>query len=179
MTKRTLTLGRFKELVEAYGANLDRWPEAERADAVSLAGTSPEADHWLAEARQLDGLLHGKPPVEVSASLRAAVAAIPARYPRAEAVGAWWPFQSVWRPVVTLLASAICGLSSGWLSAADEADVSTATTTTEAGVQLAGSATDLESLVSIAFGWDVEPLDSDSADDLGDDGSTPAEEINP
>ena len=59
-----MSLRRFAALAEAYGGDFERWPEAERFAAVSLAGRSKEARSLLADAHGLDYLLsrHGAPP---------------------------------------------------------------------------------------------------------------------
>ena len=49
---------RFEQLLEAYGADFDRWPEAERAQAAAFAGAhGDELAQALAEARAMDALL--------------------------------------------------------------------------------------------------------------------------
>ena len=60
-----MSLRRFAALAEAYGGDFERWPEAERFAAVSLAGRSKKARSLLAEAHGLDYLLsqHGTPPL--------------------------------------------------------------------------------------------------------------------
>ena len=59
-----MSLERFAELAEAYGGDFERWPEAERFAAISLAGRSEEARSLLADAHGLDYLLSrfGSPP---------------------------------------------------------------------------------------------------------------------
>ena len=52
-----MSLERFAQLAEAYGADFDRWPEDERFAAISLAGRSEEARSLLADAQGLDYLL--------------------------------------------------------------------------------------------------------------------------
>lgn len=53
-----LTGARACALAEAYGADIERWPEAERAAARSWRAACPEeADRLLREARDLDHLL--------------------------------------------------------------------------------------------------------------------------
>lgn len=52
-----MSLERFAALAEAYGGEIDRWPEAERFAALSLAGRSEEARTLLADAHGLDFLL--------------------------------------------------------------------------------------------------------------------------
>lgn len=59
-----MSLERFAALAEAYGGDFERWPEAERFAAISLAGRSEEARSLLADAHGLDYLLSrfGSPP---------------------------------------------------------------------------------------------------------------------
>ena len=52
-----MALERFAALAEAYGGEIDRWPEAERFAALSLAGRSAEARTLLADAHGLDFML--------------------------------------------------------------------------------------------------------------------------
>ena len=55
-----MTHDRFLALLDIYGADLRRWPEAERAAARALAAqASPELRQQMAEAALLDGLLDG------------------------------------------------------------------------------------------------------------------------
>ncbi len=54
---------RFEQLLEAYGADFGRWPEAERAEAaVFAAAHGDDLAQALAEARAMDALL--KPSAE-------------------------------------------------------------------------------------------------------------------
>jgi hypothetical protein len=56
-----MTLDDFKALTEAWGSDIGRWPEHQRAAAAALALT-PEAGTILAEAQQIDQLITaGKP----------------------------------------------------------------------------------------------------------------------
>ena len=55
-----MTHDRFLALLDIYGADLGRWPVAERAAARALAAQgSPELRQQMAEAALLDGLLDG------------------------------------------------------------------------------------------------------------------------
>ena len=47
---------RLKRLIEAYGAEPERWPAGDRAAALALLDTSAEARALVAEARRLDRL---------------------------------------------------------------------------------------------------------------------------
>lgn len=49
-----MTFIRFRKLVEAYGADFQRWPEQERNEAHALLVVSPEAAQLLKEARVVD-----------------------------------------------------------------------------------------------------------------------------
>lgn len=49
---------RFFQIIEAYGAKPERWPDAERADAEAFVTANPDlAAMALAEARELDAIL--------------------------------------------------------------------------------------------------------------------------
>lgn len=53
-----MTEERFREILEAYGAEPKRWPQEERADAVSyMLDHATKVQPWLDEARATDGLL--------------------------------------------------------------------------------------------------------------------------
>ena len=81
---------RFAELAGAFGADFDRWPEAERFSAISLAGRSEEARALIADAHELDAILaRFDPPPAPSAALRERVAALtPGAPPRLAGVAA-------------------------------------------------------------------------------------------
>jgi hypothetical protein len=53
-----MTPERFHQIVEAYGADPRRWPEAERAAGGAWARANRgQADAWLAQASDIDALL--------------------------------------------------------------------------------------------------------------------------
>jgi hypothetical protein len=95
---------RFKAIVEAYGGDPKRWPEAERAEAQAFAQT-PDAAAILAEARVLDAALDASDePAPVSlAFVRDAIASAPKQ--RA-------PLS--WRPIAAMAACALLGLALGF-----------------------------------------------------------------
>jgi hypothetical protein len=70
MTSTSLSLERFFALADAYGGDLSRWPEADRAMARDLATASPDAQARLAEGRALDGALDLFQAAAPSAALR-------------------------------------------------------------------------------------------------------------
>ena len=95
---------RFEAIVEAYGADAKRWPEAERAAALVYAAR-PEAQAILAEARALDAMLDETADAS-PASLglrRRALAGAPK--PATPAV--------TWRPIAALAACAVLGVAIG------------------------------------------------------------------
>src|SRR5690348_1810668 len=101
-----MDLVRFAELIDAYGAELERMPEAERARAHALLQSDARAAELHAAAARLDALLDAAPLAEVSSALSARVAELPLRHPRAER-SALWPWPGVWRFVA---AGALAGM---------------------------------------------------------------------
>jgi hypothetical protein len=95
---------RFRAIVEGYGADPKRWPEAERAVAQDFA-TLPEAAAVLAEARGLDALLDASDEA-AAASLgfvRNVIAAAPKPRPAMS-----------WRSYAAMAACALLGLALGF-----------------------------------------------------------------
>lgn len=65
---------RFEQLAEAYGGDLNRWPEAERDAAQAFAEVNGHAPaRVLAEARRLDAALDAVPAPAASDLLRARI----------------------------------------------------------------------------------------------------------
>lgn len=65
MTKAT-ELNRLKDVLEAYGANPDKWPQDEREQLQSIASAhGSEVEMWMQEARQMDAVLSLVPDAEV------------------------------------------------------------------------------------------------------------------
>lgn len=130
---------RFTTLVGAYGADPERWPEAERAAALTLLAFSVEARALRDEAASLDALLDQADVEERSISLSAGLAGrIVAMAPRpAETEGgaqigqgpstrglgwgqirAWLgaiaPEAADWRGAAALAASLLIGIAVGY-----------------------------------------------------------------
>jgi hypothetical protein len=119
----TLTLKRFGELADAYGGDLQRWPEEIRPAARTLIDSSPEARAMFAEARALDEALQSASRREdcalfaarereaavarLGSRVAARIGASPSR-PRPHA----WP---AWRPSFGLIAARVLspGLATG------------------------------------------------------------------
>jgi anti-sigma factor RsiW len=56
-----MTLARFQHLLDVHGADLARWPQAQRAAADRLLAADPAAAAALARARALDALIAHDP----------------------------------------------------------------------------------------------------------------------
>lgn len=56
-----MSMERFKRLLDAYGADARRWPEADWTRAQSLLSSSPEARKEWSRAAALDSLLDHHP----------------------------------------------------------------------------------------------------------------------
>jgi len=86
-----MDLKRFEALAEAYGADLRRWPAAERDAADALMASQPDgARAVLSAAEALDDWLAASPPPTPSFALRDAVAAAaPKARPQRSAI-VWW-----------------------------------------------------------------------------------------
>ena len=54
-----MTVERLQQLIEAYGADSRRWPEAEREAGRALLATQPHQASAIEAARDLDHLLCG------------------------------------------------------------------------------------------------------------------------
>lgn len=62
MSKTSLSIGAFADLLDQLGPELGRWPQQQRSNAEALLGTSPEAATLLAEALALDDSLRDSQP---------------------------------------------------------------------------------------------------------------------
>lgn len=86
---------RLAEILDAYGGDPLRWPEAERLAAQGLAARDPRAAAMVAEAEALDALFDGAPAEAPSAALMARVLA---RRPRPSLWRELFPEMPAWRP---------------------------------------------------------------------------------
>ncbi|MEY4580322.1 MAG: hypothetical protein RL701_5025 [Pseudomonadota bacterium] len=80
--QKTVDLARFAQLLDAYGADTERWPEAERASAMQLLTVDEQARTLQRQALEFDALLDAAPAFEAAPSLRARVLEIPIRHER-------------------------------------------------------------------------------------------------
>ena len=119
-----MALDRLQSLIDAYGADAERWPADERAAALLLIARSAEARAYLHDARQLDALLDQAPMHPVVTvdpeQLAAAIARTPARPSAARAprpglkrgAGSWLGFG--WPNFAALAAAGLVGFMIGW-----------------------------------------------------------------
>ena len=124
-------LDRFRELLDAYGAEPRRWPANERAMAEALLAREPEARALRAKAAAIDGLLDRATPLSppiidaevlagrITANAQAQVIPLhPAR--RA-------PANTFWLKVASLAAAAIIGFLIGVTQLVNPGDTSAPT----------------------------------------------------
>jgi len=125
-----MTPERFRHLTNAYGANRERWPETERADAEALlAQGDPHVRAALEQARALDRILAMHAVAPPSAALRRQIAA---SGPTSLSLWSWDRFPW-WVSGAGLLSVAVMGIAAGVLTislaASPQASTTMATTT--------------------------------------------------
>jgi hypothetical protein len=146
-----MTLERFGQLVDAYGADFARMPEAERASARALLESSPQARALWDEARALDALLDTpQQDLAPSPALERALAQIPERHAQKGVVVQLVPFRSR----VTMLFAAAASLLLGVFSGTQSEDVRWASLDAAGDVALEGD-DELSELGALAFGSDL------------------------
>lgn len=145
-TEQMMTLDRFSLLIEAYGADAGRWPDAERAAAHALLACSAEAQAMIEREHALDVLLDTVQAPQPSAGLQAKImAAAPRRASApshvqtetglrgvfAGAIGAVMP--DMWRPASVFGMAAVLGVVLGlnMMGPLSRAMTTTTTTTTQ------------------------------------------------
>ncbi len=110
---KPVDLERFGQLLESYGADPRRWPEAEREGAQALLVSSPEAARMRERAAALDGLLGQASSLEPSPELVARILAAASPPGWRRLTREFWPFGPLWRPLSALAASALLGVAVG------------------------------------------------------------------
>jgi hypothetical protein len=114
-----MTLDRLKELLDAYGADPDRWPLEERMAMLDLLARSEAARDLAAQAAALDSLLDQAPlPIPSTAAAEALAARIMRRLPARLAARAGAKLRPAfgWPNWAALAAAAVAGLVIGWSS---------------------------------------------------------------
>lgn len=144
------SLEQFRRLVECYGSDPSRWPEAERPGALVLLEQSAEARALSKGEALLDEQLARYEMPALTAELERRLNEVPLRASRKRR----WSARALWAPALGWAAAAACGV---WLGTAfpeedtaarDSASRASAAASTEDAVLelAAGSSVDLEGL---------------------------------
>jgi hypothetical protein len=110
-TKRPeLSLERFAALVEAYGADFERFPVQERSAAKALLLRSREAQQVLSAAQAFDGILAAARENLATPELEARLDTIPQRFVQERARPRLLPFRSRQQTLLAAAAAVMLGL---------------------------------------------------------------------
>ena len=117
----TISLQRFEQLLDAYGARPERWPEHELAAAIQLLEHSAPAAHLLQNAQWLDQQLYQLPAPDFRQLDSMLLAApLPARHRKLTDRLLEWlvPLQArsaavFWRPAALACVPLVLGLAVG------------------------------------------------------------------
>lgn len=133
-----MSMARLRAILEAYGAEPRRWPQAERADAEALIAASPEARALRDETAALDHVLASVVAPAPSSALRAAILEAAPRPPAAAGFtgnlrGLWQSLLSTlggelggWRPAGAMLGLALLlGIATGGTIGVQQEDPAT------------------------------------------------------
>jgi len=109
-----MDIARFTQLLDAYGAATERWPETERHAALSLLQANAQCRALLEDAQRLDAQLDAlpefaAPEIEMSPALRARVLEIPVRHPHAAKRKGWFNLNSLAFALVPCLIGFLSG----------------------------------------------------------------------
>lgn len=140
-----LSLERFGALVEAYGADFERFPVRERSAAKALLLRSRDAQRLLQAAQAFDGILASARENLPTPELEARLDSIPERFAQERAGGRLLPFRSRQQTVLAAAAAVLLGLLGGRY-APDEAEPSDTTDSAELASADSVEQTDLASL---------------------------------
>ncbi len=124
-----LTPERFEALITAYGADFDRWPEAERSQGRQFLLGSAHAQAMRRDAAELDRLIEQFDPYQEEPAPNALflrVLDLPRLHPRPRSVTAVWSQRTYVQAALGLVAAAILGLVVGSLVPQSSSNVSTA-----------------------------------------------------
>jgi hypothetical protein len=113
-----MTEERFSALVDAYGANPDRWPDEERTAAIAFRDGSLAAQAAAERAGALDGLLDAaRPNGDVSDDLRDRIARLAPARTAAPSIPLWQAARKVGASWQRIAATALVGIAVGILFA--------------------------------------------------------------
>ncbi|MGH6879293.1 hypothetical protein [Hypericibacter sp.] len=117
---------RLEQILAAYGAKSERWPEAERPDALALLAHDAPAQQLLRDARRLDGLLDSLQALEPTfdaASLAARLSERPQEMTNVRSLAASrarWRIPFIMPNLIGLAAAAVAGFWIGWTNPGTE-----------------------------------------------------------
>ena len=119
-------INRLAEVLEIFGPDASRWPEAERDQLEALAGRDVAAGKLVAEARALASVMAHAPAGEAGAELKARILAAAGREMQSDKLvrqpsqsvlsrffGAGWSFVPTWQSAAVMAASLACGIYLG------------------------------------------------------------------
>jgi len=115
-----MNVKRLEQILAAYGAKPERWPEAERDKALALLAQDAHAQRLLREARRLDGLLDSLSAQELhldASSLAARLSERPqetTNIRRLAAARSRWRIPLIMPNLIGLAAAAVAGFWIGW-----------------------------------------------------------------
>ena len=139
---------RYLLLLDAYGADFERWPPGDRPAAEELHAASEAARQTRREAQALDRLLDQSPSAEPSDVLKARIHRIPDLAPRPSHGTAPSTLRRTLAPWLALAAAALLGIATGSFvePSAEQPSASAAAMTSE----------DWDALTELAFASDLE-----------------------
>jgi len=108
---REMSETRFRELADAFGSDIAKWPSSERDAARSLLSERPDLEPVLAEWADLDAALAD---ILSDAELPPVPYAEPRRVLDLRGMfSALWPFGGLWQPAAGLVAASAAGFIVG------------------------------------------------------------------
>ncbi len=112
------TMEQFERLLDTHGAELARWPQAERTFAKALLESNPAAVALLADYQEFEASLNQLAPIAASPELRRQVFEIPLRHPKASTLMGTF-FSRWWLPALAAGCVLFAGGVSGWASSVE------------------------------------------------------------
>lgn len=110
----TMSEARFRELADAFGGDLSKWPERERPAAMQLLGEAPRLNAVLSEESVFDieiqALMAAPDNIEITPifDVRA-----PSGISAQGLLSMLWPFGGIWQPAAGLVAASAAGFIFG------------------------------------------------------------------
>ncbi|UUX50017.1 hypothetical protein NUH88_21835 [Nisaea acidiphila] len=114
MTEMTIT--RFRELADAFGGNLERWPEQERDAALALLSKTPDLSPVLHASSELDALLDGfmnDAELHDTGFMRDPILEQGGGFDIRGLLNSLWPFGGLWQPAAGLAVASLAGFLVG------------------------------------------------------------------